>query len=53
MPRPIKRKASKKEIGSEVEIQGVLTDLRDTLKKKQYSACLQVISEISWAALLQ
>ena len=34
MPRPIKKKASKKD-RSEVEITGVLEDLRDTLKKKQ------------------
>lgn len=35
MPRPIKKKTRKKDIGSEVEIQDVLTDLKDKLKKKQ------------------
>lgn len=35
MPRPIKKKTRKKDIGSEVEIQDVLADLKDKLKKKQ------------------
>mgnify|MGYP000686589634 CR=1 FL=1 len=52
MPRPIKKKARKKEIGSEVELQGVLTDLRDTLKKKQRTVLIYGLIGLSAAAVL-
>jgi hypothetical protein len=35
MPRAIKKRASKKDIGSEVEITSVLENMKETLKKKQ------------------
>lgn len=35
MPRAIKKKASKKDIGAEVELTSVLENMKDTLKKKQ------------------
>jgi predicted negative regulator of RcsB-dependent stress response len=52
MPRPIKKKARKKEIGSEVEIQGVLTNLKDTLKKKQRTVLIYSLIGLSAIVVL-
>ncbi len=52
MPRAIKKKASKKNIGSEVEITSVLENMRDTLKKKQKTVLTYSLIALSAAVVL-
>jgi len=52
MPRAIKKKASKKDIGAEVEITSVLENMKDTLKKKQKMVLTYSLIAISAALVL-
>lgn len=52
MPRAIKKKASKKDTGAEVEITSVLENMRDTLKKKQKTVLTYSLIAVSAALVL-
>lgn len=52
MPKIIKKKAGKMDIGSEVEIQEALTGLKDTLKKKQKTVLLYGLIGLSAVLVL-
>lgn len=52
MPKAIKKKAGKKDIGSEVEIQDVLTGLKDSFKKKQKTALIYGLIGLSAGLVL-
>ena len=52
MPRAIKKRASKKNTGTEVEITSVLENMRDTLKKKQKAVLTYSLIAVSAALVL-
>lgn len=52
MPRAIKKKAGKKNIGSEAEIQDVLTDFKDKLKKNRKAVLIYSLIGLSAVLVL-
>ena len=52
MPRPIKKKASKKDAGAEVELTSVIENMKDTLKKKQKAVLTYSLIAISAVLVL-